>query len=109
MRKGIKQNSKQMIRNSWELRLADWILLLLGCVVLKWGGGSFLDLTVETRGIGSAHPAGIPPALHFNTAVICRHRYLMKRTAVQEEKEAGVWQHGTGVRLAGSVIWNSPE
>jgi len=39
--------------------------------------------------LGSPRPAGIPPALHFNTAVVCRRPSLMKLTAVQEVEEAG--------------------
>lgn len=52
-------------------------------------GAPFQTALLKLEELGSPRPAGIPPALHFNTAVICRHRYLMKLTAVQEEKEAG--------------------
>lgn len=50
--------------------------------------------------LGSNQHTGIPPASHFNTAVICRHHYLMKHTAVQEEQGVEFGNKGPAGNLA---------
>lgn len=61
---------------------------------------SLVSVLLKLQELGSNPCAGIPPALHFNTAVICRHHYLMKHTAVPEEREAEFGTKGSAGNLA---------
>lgn len=62
--------------------------------------GSLVSVLLTLQELGSNQNTGIPPASHFNTAVICRHHYLMKHTAVQEEQEAEFGNKGPAGNLA---------
>lgn len=69
--------------NREALSLMNTLLILN--LVLGGGRNSLVNVLLKLEELGSSQQPGIPPALHFNTAVICRHHYLMKHTAVQEE------------------------
>lgn len=76
-------------------------LLILNLFIVFGGeGGSLGSVLLKLQELGGGLCTGIPPALHFNTVVICRHHYSMKHTAVQEEQEAGFGNEGSAGNLA---------
>lgn len=81
--------------------LIDEYTLDIELIYSFWRGGRpFGECAVKTLGTWQRPVHRNSPALHFNTVVICRHHYLMKHTAVQEEQEAGFGNEGSAGNLA---------
>ena len=95
-----------------ENREALWLmntLLILNVQFLQGKEVVWWVCCENSRNLAATSIGEFPPTLHFNTAVICRHHYLMKHIAVQEEQEAAFGNKGPAGNLAILVIWNFPN
>jgi hypothetical protein len=72
-------------------------------------GGSLIRVLLKLQELGSSQCSGIPPALHFNADVICRHHNLMKPTAVHKEQEVELGNPEAASNLATPILWNFPN
>lgn len=72
-------------------------------------GGSLIRVLLKLQELGSSPCSGIPPALHFNADVICRHHNLMKPTAVHKEQEVELGNSEPASNLATPSLWNFPN